>query len=159
METYFSVYNNDNWWIYKNQDSTKTDSVFVTDFNQQIVRTEKEICTEHIEKKFNLHSTYYYHAFGYLTSNLVNGLYTNTTDGHTDDISCGFHAHMSNGVDALPTNSNGILYDSLLVGNRKYFKVIYLEDYPIKTFHAPNVGMLKYIYQTDTFTLRKYHLN
>jgi len=159
METYFSVYKNNNWWVYKNQDSTKTDSVYISDYNEQILKTEKEVCTEHIEKKFNLHSTYYYHAFGYLTTNLVEGLYSNTTDGRTNSFSCGFHAQMTIGVNTLPTNSSGNLYDSLIVANKKYFKVIYLEDYPIKTFHAPNVGMIKYVYQTDTFTLRKYHIN
>ena len=44
MTKYFGMFKNDNWWVYVNQDGTKQDSIYITDYTEIIRKDQIENC-------------------------------------------------------------------------------------------------------------------
>ena len=160
MESYFGMYKPGNWWVYKNQDSTKIDSVFITDYSERIER-DKKACIAWPIREFKLHS-----QFLVVGMPILNGIYW----GHrANTIAFGeISANFDIDNDTYPQIGNStipeVFYDSIFVNLIKYNNVV-LYQMPIsggadtiKYFLARNVGMIKFSNSSDTFSLKTYHI-
>src|SRR5258705_9442224 len=57
IESYFGVYKPGNWWIYKNRAGTRTDSIFISDYSETIIRIRTGCEEDHL-RKYILNNTY-----------------------------------------------------------------------------------------------------
>jgi hypothetical protein len=163
MESYFGVYKNGNWWVYKNQDSTKTDSIYVTDFNEEQLE-DRTVCVKYPHRKFNVHSAFLNDSF-----TVFNCEYNGDGTCCGNYIDCGYlgaRVNKDNSIRPIGISQSvqDFFYDTLSVNNKLYRNVIYFitpystTSKKIKTYNSPNIGIIKYINTLDTFVLRKYHL-
>lgn len=58
MEEYFSGYKPGSYWVYANQDTTKVDSVYISQYEELITGEECE-CDEVVWNNFLLHTTFF----------------------------------------------------------------------------------------------------
>ena len=162
MENYFGMYKPGNWWLYKNQDSTKTDSIFLEEFTEELGRDKFE-CTTFPTRTFKLHSQYLIKG-----TTTINGTYANNQSCCSNYfyLMCG--AQMNSNFDTYPKSCYSNLPETFLnkfsFNSTTYNNVIFYEtplstsNDTFKTFMAPNIGMLKYINGLDTFSLKTYHI-
>ena len=161
MNKYFGMYKQGNWWVYKNQDSTKTDSIYITDFIERI-KKDKNDCITYPTREFRLNSLF-------ITSgtNILKGEFINNRNCCNNTFNCGIVAKMNSKINTRPISGNSnpeLLFDSLKIGNTTYNNVLLFEannDYyntHVKAFFALYVGIIKYINQTDTFSIKKYRI-
>lgn len=157
---YFGAYTDGAFWIYFNQDSTKTDSVYITDYE---VKREKERLSECIKwdtKTFLLRGEYLSHIP--IEAEIGNGGYCDkatllfritTTSGiclELDDENTGFGNCGGNKEIELIKE-----FTLTKEANIKYKNVIICDN---KFWLAPKKGIIKYITPNniDTFHLHKY---
>ena len=162
MNKYFGMYKQGNWWVYKNQDSTKTDSIYITDFIERI-KKDKNDCITYPTREFKIHSKFISSNF----DTILNGRYVNNKNCCVNHFSCVIYAQMNSNINTRPTDGNSnteLLFDSVEIGNTTYNNVLLFEansDYyniHVKEFFAPYVGIIKYINQTDTFSIKTYYI-
>ncbi len=164
MENYFGMYKNGNWWKYKNQDFTKTDSVYITNFKEVIKRESQVGCCDYPYREITVNS-----QFMLTGTTSLPGVYN--TDGCTyvNYISFLCSATMNGNYDTRPkgTHIPEVFYDSIIVSNVKYRNVIYFKSASanvngtydtLKTFFAPSIGIIRFINHTDTLSLTTYHI-
>lgn len=157
MDSYFGMYVPGNWWVYYNQDSTKKDSVYVTDFEERIDEDNKDLCVQFPTRSFTLNTKYLFD-----TSLGLTGFYSNSgncchnqfiisTSGKAFGVSMEC-------IDTLPKGNNEIFYDSFEVDMTTYQNVIFFDGLNAKPFFAQGIGIVKFINLSDTFALIKFHI-
>ncbi len=161
MNKYFGMYVPDNWWKYKNQDSTKIDSIYISDFVENPLGILITSCTEFPMQNFTLNSNYLFNSLPPIT-----GYY------HSSETCClnfyglgnnqiGFQAQMNENTDSHPVSivppSEELIPEIVLNGNT-FYNVLYFEHGEAKVFFAPNVGLVRYITNQDTFSIFNYQV-
>ncbi len=169
MERYFGNYKLDNYWIYLNQDSTKRDSIFVSNYYYSKDKNSI-LCIELEYKSFMLESQYlsaekkldveYYADKGCcvnefdITSKAIDFALFIEGKKEVDSLA------IPGGVTALsinraynftlPYNPQLVLPEVTIVHRPNAGRVVF----------APDIGIVQYItnYYQDTFTLVKYHI-
>jgi hypothetical protein len=76
MDKYFGMFEPGNWWVYTNQDNTKKDSIYVTDFNQTLLGPSNISCTQFPREEFILQASFLMN-----TSYPINGFYSSNETG------------------------------------------------------------------------------
>lgn len=92
----------------------------------------------------------------------INCEYTATEKCCVNYIYCAFSAQMNSNINTHPVSKSGvpeIIYPSFNMNNVVYTNVLCLQNGALKTYHAPQVGTIKYIYYQDTFNLINYKIN
>ncbi|MEX0813773.1 MAG: hypothetical protein WD048_16265 [Chitinophagales bacterium] len=173
MEKYFGVFQPDNYWIYYNQDSSKKDSIYISDFEENIRSSNiKPDCVSWDEKDFVLHSdhlvpNYKAHEVEY-TFNCCNRWKINVgMSGSTpmpfqvgwQSISNNNFGYNSDSLDSL------FIINSKEINNTVYVEVLsYTAQRPLPNFFegtilfAPNIGIIQFSSDMDTFKISKHNL-
>lgn len=163
-EKYFKAYKNGSYWIYENQDYTKKDSVYVTDYETITKKRNKAECIKWDEVSFKLHSQY-------LFSNIATGIYNSLDDNlnpgcgngdfsvRSDNLGFGFFSKNGNSeLTCLDKNCNKLSFFKLRDDPQLtlYEAMVYENRYWI----SPEVGLVQYISSDniDTFYVTKYHI-
>lgn len=157
MNRYFGMYQTDNWWIYKNNKSTKTDSVFITNFSEVIQKDKQVKCITYPERKFILNTNYI--NDGQIKE--LEGEYFNNASCCINYFSCVIGAKMDSETDAHPlstTNPAELIIDTITVGGSHYHNTILFQNGNSKLLFAPGIGIIRYVNSTDTFNLVKYYI-
>ncbi len=157
-EKYFSVFNEDNYWIYYNKDLTKKDSVYISNYEITREKDGMEFCIEWDNLRFHLNSSFMYdgdYLIGTFTGNTMGngGVFRikNYTEGVIVEI------NSANDVDTLLNQeilSGFWNYDSTF----EYSKTIKYND---KYWFTPNIGIVQYVSKNslDTFYLHEYYIH
>ena len=157
MNSYFGMYQSDNWWVYKNNKSTKTDSVFITYFSE-VIRKDKQVkCITYPERKFTLNTNYINDGI----NKEINGEYFNNANCCENYFLCVIGAKMDAETDIHPLSTiipSEVVLDSITVSGSHYQNAIYFQNGPNKLLFAPDIGIIRYINSTDTFNLVKYFI-
>ena len=150
MNKYFGMYKQGNWWVYKNQDSTKTDSIYITNFKEEIYKDNNQ-CFDYPSRKFKLHSQFLLNG-----GNSFNGRYMNNQSCCDNEFRLLICVEMNNTINTHPISCGipEIIYDSIIISNIKYYNVIYVKAGSVQTYFAPQVGIVRFIDQTDTFSIQ-----
>ncbi len=153
-ERYFGVYKQGNWWVYKNQDSTKKDSIYLTDVDNSNGKDRAiDECVEWDRRTAKVHSSY-------LSSS-------------QEEIKINYEARFNgahfNIYQAIPTSATHVVYQDgvfkstnaaeipLFYQNGRVFtNIIKLKYSPI--YYSPNVGIIRWETGVDTFTLKSYYI-
>jgi hypothetical protein len=158
-ELYFGMYKQGNWWTYENQDGTKKDSIYFTQFLDNIAKDNtSEDCVTWQHREGNMGSNYLY-AKSNSGVSYVPFIYSNPYDGISSPIYTSIN--LSGTVqERLVTYKDGILYQDTIITNfsqnsKSYFNVIKNRN---NKYFAPNIGLIRWEIGTDTFTLKKYHI-
>ncbi len=157
METYVGMYLPGNWWVYYNQDSSKKDSIYITDFEEQILRDNMELCVEFPIRRFTLHTDYLFY-----TSLALSGFYSNSSKCCHNYFSLSTSGYLFamqlDCTDSFPKGNNEIFYDSIEINTAIYKDVIFFDNLSAKLFFAPGMGIVQFINLSDTFALVKFHI-
>lgn len=153
-ELYFGMYKMGNWWTYENQEGTKKDSIYLTEFYDKVGKdVELDECTTWQYKQGNMISKYLYSGLNVNTEKIAftyGSPYTNSADYTYVELSGDVRVSFRNGMfqkdTIIPNYSQNLkMYSNVLKNrNRKYF--------------APNIGLIRWETTTDTFTLKKYYI-
>ena len=169
MEKYFGNYKPDNYWIYLNQDSTKRDSIFVSNFEYERMKEPVTLCLELESKIFNLESSYL------SAEKKLDVAYTpkgscciNSFNITSKAIDFAVYIEGREAVDSLmiPAGVSGLsinrVYNYILKHNAQLplSEVTIVHRPKGEVVFAPNLGIVQYLtnYYQDTFTLVKYHI-
>ncbi len=169
MERYFGNYKPDNYWIYLNQDSTKRDSVFVS--NYYYTKSKNLLlCIELESKEFTLVSQYLSAQKNLDVRYLPhNGYSINNFEITSKAIDFAIFIEGKKEVDslAIPGGVTGLSINRAYNFTLPYNPQLVLPEVTIvhrpnagRVVFAPDVGIVQYItnYYQDTFTLVKYHI-
>lgn len=162
---YFDVYKEGNWWVYQNQDSTKKDSIFITNYYDKLWDVDRENCNRYEHREFILNS-----------KNLFYNHQAKVRYG-TDGCCKVFFWIEDGGLLSIDykKDKNYFTYSGKYLRatvipeekiNKNNFKNI------IKVVGSPNpnnldsivfhfgeyAGLVRYIYQKDTFSLTNYYI-
>lgn len=157
---YFGAYTEGAYWIYHNHDSTKVDSVYITNYEMKREGDHTSACIDWDTKTFMLQSDFLSHIP--IESEIGNGGYCDkatllfritTTSGiclELDDENTGFGNCGGNKEIELIKE-----FSLTKEANIKYKNVIIYDN---RFWFAPGLGIIKYITQNniDTFYLHKY---
>ncbi|MEX0813770.1 MAG: hypothetical protein WD048_16250 [Chitinophagales bacterium] len=174
MEKYFGVFQPGNYWVYYNQDSSKKDSMYISDFEEKKVTVNEELppksdCHSYNEKHFKLHTQYL--TRGYNVHEVKYTFYC--CDRWTFDTNISGQAPRPFEIIAKKTSNNSYVFNSsmdtissLTINNTEFNDVLrYSAKYPFHTqnieslvFFAPNIGIVQYFNGLDTFKISKYSL-
>jgi len=168
-EKYFKTYKEGSYWIYYNKDSTKKDSVYVSNYKSVIEREKMVDCIEWEERTFELHSEYLNKCWSSYNP-IFEGRYGNfcPCDESRFQLECvstlpediRFYISSKMGVDSLfssrPIKKIGIFFlrgDTNLVYNE-------VTIYDNRYCFAPEIGLIQYVSYSnqDTFYIHKYHV-
>jgi hypothetical protein len=162
LEDYFGVYQEGNWWVYYNEDSTKVDSLFVTNYEDEIVAAEFE-CEQSISNNYQINATY-------LTPNNIPFVGKNSgsnccvwdvlwnykdqkgfslsTTGNEDSLSLFLYSPFHEQIDSLKINTIN------------YYDVIVMQttNSGDKVFFVKNIGLIRFELDNETFNLTKYEI-
>jgi hypothetical protein len=175
---YFGNYKPGNYWIYENQDGTKRDSVYVTEYSVIEFKTiesatkEQSDCIKYPVYRFSLHSKYLYDSVGKYNCIIDNEYTCDRTSMRCESKNkiAIFHIESRGNNDFIErviklykfnTHINStVLYDTGFI----YPDTLTLEPSirattPIKLF-ATRVGLVEFITTDlrDTFSLIKYYI-
>jgi len=156
MEKYFGVYKPGNYWIYYNQDSTKVDSVYVSDYSEGKVKDNND-CVEFDLVSFKLHSEYL-STQAPIKDGILYVTYSSDYKCCVSEVSIisgevGIFLEAQENVDTL---IGGVVIQSFQLWDspeQTYYEVI---NYHAFVYFAPNVGIVQYISNIDnrdTFSL------
>lgn len=163
MEQYFGVFRPGNYWVYYNQDSTKKDSFYISDFEESTGRLlDKDECVSWDQREFTLHTTYLNRE-----SKVFYQTNINCCEWIFESDNYLFRIFYSNGT--FSRYYAGISFtekiESFTINNEIYKNVLFqksqFEDVvnnPVSLYIAPNIGVIKFTTNIDTFTLSKYRL-
>lgn len=156
MESYFGVYKENNWWVYKNQDSTKTDSMYIVSFNE-IINKDKNECIYWPERSITIYSKNLGDNSGHINVHYAS-VYNESSFVFSNVSTYNQNTNNTGVINTYYTNTP-IVFDSLIVGNKKFYNIIYFNNDPIQTLFAKNVGLIRFINNADTFSLKSFHIN
>lgn len=154
-ERYFGMYKPGNWWTYENQDGTKKDSIYFTQFFDDIAKdnTSEDCATwQSVEGLLNNN---------YLSANNTNitFLYKNPYVGNNKtetyvDLS-GYNIE-----EPITTYKDGVfrvdtIYNNYQQSSKTYLSVLKTK---YKRYFTPNIGLIRWEIGQDTFTLKNYHI-
>lgn len=160
MEKYFGMYKPNNWWTYTNQSNSINDSIYVYDYSEIIKKDTKQQCIEFPRREFKLSSN-----FLLSSSEPILGAFFANNKCCEDYFSVsnsnfGVNVKMDEATESNPQNGNVneslILLDSLNINSFVFKQVICVEGFNSLTYFAPNVGMVKYITNGDTFLIKNW---
>ncbi len=161
MEKYFGMYVPDNWWVYYNQDSTKKDSIYVTDFKETIDTDTKDNCIEYPTRDFILNTDFLVD-----TNSPISGTFNNNSSCCINYFSVGNHdggitAIMDSNFDSFPRSNTPIpetFISNLHINGMNFSEVILFENGSVKIYFAPFIGIVQYLNLPDTFFIDKYYI-
>lgn len=157
MESFFGRYIPANSWVYKNQDSTKRDSVYVLAFVDSVIKNETN-CTVYSLRKFMLHNTYL------ANMNDIAVVYDATGSGITFKMEAqttsfpSFSSSTDSLVLSLPAadNPGNNLMDSIRLNGTSYYNILTGKKNPNTYYFGKDRGLVGWITITDTFNLVKF---
>lgn len=166
MLEYFGNYKPGNYWIYENQDGTKRDSIWVSDYNTKQVKIDMgnrdgSDCVEYTETRFKLFSRYW-GEHTRLSALLISSTNCNNSSFSIEDT-------FSYGLFGASVRKNESTFPSMTqIFNFKthnqpaiVYPVGYIYQYrDANILIAPNIGVIQFTnrYLTDTFSIIKYHI-
>lgn len=157
---YFGAYTEGAYWIYFNHDSTKTDSVYITDFEMKREGYNTGPCMEWDAKTFLLQSEFLSHK----TIEAKTTIGDDCDKSHTTFlIRESYRVCIANDKEMVLLDGCGTTQDIKLIEtyhldngtNKSYNNVIQCDS---RFWFAPEVGLIKYLSydNIDTFYLNQY---
>lgn len=165
MEEYFGVYKPGNWWIYKNKDGAKKDSVYISGFSEMRNR-DRTTCLENQERVFIIRNNilmngsdlYVTYRSGYATVSVNFSLIKDQTQ------SAGFpqfrHDEDLNKLWSFPEtyNQGNNLLDSIRINSTTYYNIL-RGAYGNNTYYfAKGRGLVGWTANNDTLNLTSYKI-
>ncbi|MFT5970070.1 MAG: hypothetical protein ACI8ZO_000575 [Flavobacteriales bacterium] len=159
MESYFKVFKEGNWWTYSNQDQSKSDSIYITDFSKRTVK-KNVLCSKYEQIVFQLHSKV-------LTIEPeVPVTYSNGSKCDESYIIAKASPATLGDVIFLVNYIDNVLsaeiIDSITVRGNTYKNTLKSssvnEADTITTYFAPEIGLIRWEIQQDTFSITNYHI-
>ena len=159
---YSYMYREGNWWIYANQDSSKLDTMYVTDFKDS---TEKDyiVCSSNQRQTFKLHSMY----FLGLRGNIINGVVYVNNSAQAEGLflqrgdSLDKEAKYQSSTIGFSYNGSDTAATAFFIVNGDTFEATFSSlGYDTGVF-SKEAGILLYTNSTfnhDTFRLIKYYI-
>jgi hypothetical protein len=165
LEEYFGMYQEGNWWVYYNEDSTKIDSLFVSDYEDEVVQAEFE-CEQSTWSNYHINSTYLapnntplvvrhkgYNCcnwnISWMSESNTTGLRvtTNTSANNENTI-----------IVPLPNHTEQI--DSILLDNKIYYDVlsIIITIDEKKGYFVKGIGLVQFEINNEIFNLKRYNI-
>ncbi len=162
LEDYFGMYQEGNWWVYYNEDSTKMDSLFVTDY-EGIMEIPEFGCVQYEWKNYTINAKHLASNDRVLKATIEgssccswrviwayqdDGGFSISTREKNNSIVLNFFPPRSEIVDSIEINS--ILYSNVLSiqtsasGDRLYF--------------AQNIGLIRFKLSGEIFNLKKHQI-
>ena len=160
---YSHMFREGNWWIYANQDSSKLDTMFVTEFKDSTIK-EYDSCTKNQIQTFKLHSKYFLGNLGIVygeASVKICKDFESLLLERRDSITNNVYSDATSIVFSNSSEDNKVI--SLIVSNGDTLRGIcnpYSNGYSGGAF-IKNIGVSFYSNSTfsyDTFHLIKYHI-
>jgi hypothetical protein len=161
--SYVGMFQPGNWWTYKNLRGTKSDSIYVTDYNDSKTGSKwnKDECGYTEVRTFNIHHNY---LFPYGNSAAASIQCANST-GQGTNGSC-FTFECYNSIhETYCGNTNSFspdsLYNKFTIDSTSYNNVMILFNCVsgcTKVIIQKNLGIVIYTTPMDTFKLIKYNI-
>ena len=159
METFFGSYIPGNWWVYKNQDSTKRDSIYLLSFVDSVIKNETN-CTAYSVRRFSLYNTHL------ANMNDIAVVYDANESAITFTMeaqNAGFPSFSSSSdslILSLPAadNPGNNMLDSVRLNGTSYYKILKGKKSPNTYYFGENRALVGWITNTDTFNLVKAQL-
>lgn len=130
--------NESNYWLYTNTSGNKKDSLFVSSRKEE---TRKHIsCAKWLSIE------------GKISGNYISG---NSNDLSFELSGRGNYTIFKNDIVDIAIKDNVIFLDSIVVGQFRYYNVLGSDNF----LFVQNVGIVRYITQTDTFNLTYFKVN
>ena len=164
LEDYFGMYQEGNWWVYYNEDSTKMDSLFVTDYEDEVVQAEFQ-CEQSVFNYYRINSTYLspqsrpliaLHSGGNCCNWSVDWLYEDNggfiVSVREDNGNLVFNLNpssieLSNNIHVNMTTYNDVLSMRISSSN--------IED---RVYFAKGIGLIRFKLSGEIFNLKKYQI-
>jgi hypothetical protein len=156
IETYFGVYKPGNWWVYKNKTGSKTDSFYLTNYSDTMVRNRTS-CEEEQQRKFILNNTYLVYPEKTEVNYESMGTGISLTMGGSLPF---FHYSVINDsvtVFSYPNNPNSHA-DSITINGQKYFDVLVGYNSSTIYYYGKNRGIVGWASHLDTFNLSSFRI-
>lgn len=165
MEEFFGQFKPGNWWVYESQNSSKRDSIYVTEFSSALNK-DRTVCMSFEEKKFVLNHSFlltysaplYVWFLADIGGSSINFSVSESLSGapfpkfihfKKDNVIKSFPESDNIGENKLDTiKLNGINYSNILKG--KWSDNIY--------FFSKGKGLVGWIKGRDTFNLINYRI-
>ena len=166
LEDYFGMYQEGNWWVYYNEDSTKMDSLFVTNYEDEIVQAEFG-CEGYVWNNYAINTTYLtpdntpliikhkgtnccnWNVSWIHNSNIVGlRVTTNEVSSGNDDVVIVPLPNHTKELNNIVLNDN--LYNDVL-------SIIMTTDGG-KGFFAKGVGLVQFEVNDEIFNLKRYNI-
>jgi hypothetical protein len=163
---YFDVYKEGNWWVYQNQDSTKRDSIFITNYNDKLWDVDREYCNRYEHREFILNSNYILEEknpkakYYYFNANQTNFSLLINNYIHLD-ISLKKEINNSTYIGTKGNHEPIEFLPSININNRTFKNVLKVKGGGTDTtvFHfAENTGLVQFANKSDTFKLLKFEI-
>jgi hypothetical protein len=166
---YFGNYKPGNYWIYENQDGTKRDSIYVTDYLTDEVKSfesetkEQSDCIRYNNLEFYLNAQYFgkQKMWARISNNNCNESSFSLTDSiyHSQPVLLFTAKQTDDTFDKTFQKINFTTITNSTVIYPKGFGSSYIADYPYYLF-ASKIGIIQFISQNskDTFSLIKYKI-
>jgi hypothetical protein len=159
--TYFKVFQNNNAWIYYNQDSSKKDSVYIYNYSSANCSDIKDACTyEHECRNFKVHSDYLFQ------SKEVDGALTNGW-GSDKNTTTFYLINSFSSISIFNNSKNDSFYSNQNIPLKKVYNIqingYFLPEvliYNNTIWFTPDLGIVKYISNNkqDTFIAHKFYI-
>lgn len=159
IRKYFGNYKPGTYWIYLNRDSTKRDSVWVSDYQKSFTEDPDEQCLKMEAINFKINATYLSWGVsfsGYIGSNAQDFQHT-----LADISNYGFVArHNDSSLRAEADDSLYPIFHNYNLWPSAAVPIILPEGIKVnKVFLAPDTGIVQFVspYGPDTFSLVKFY--
>ncbi len=156
FKAYTAMYKPGNWWVYKNLDGTKQDSIYVTDYKDSLV-IYKEPCQSFPIVKFNLHSDFFLDTFvkaSFIHSEFLNGYGLEVMELFIEGQQ---KAETTLNFSAKDAQIQSLVEKEYLFNGFRYLG--YVQNTPEelrKGLFIENIGLVIYATANDTFVLDRY---
>ena len=158
METYFGAYKPGNSWIYHNQDSTKRDSIYLSQFADSSLKNTVN-CTVFEKRSFTLHNSFL------ANTNDINVVYESTETGTTFNMEASnttFPSFAITSTDSLirslpaADNPGDNRLDSIRLNGRSYYKILTGKAAGHTYYFGKDRGLVGWTIASDTFNLVRF---